>query len=170
MEKKSSGIGKLNLLASAVAFLFAVYILIVYIALMTGNKPNTIGYEIMSDYAHNWIYRFVLVLVMYFCILVNFVSIPSYLFLKGRKSGSPAKKYFAAAQLAATGVMLLAAILFWASFGPLFSGDMASPFATQYRILEVIFIPVMAGVQIFNIAYAPSDDMMKQLKKQHNRI
>ncbi len=170
MEKKTLGIGKLNILASVLAYLIAVYVLVMYIILMTGNKPDTIAFEIVSDNWVNWVYRFILVVLMYVCELVNLVAIPVYLVFKAKKIKPAEKKILAIAQVAASFVMLLLVILFWTSFGVLYKGDMNSPFATPYRILEVIFVPIMAGLQLFNILYAPSDDIMKQLKKQRNKI
>lgn len=161
-------IGILNGIASIIAFLFTVYITVIYIVAMTGNEANTIAYEIMSDNAINWVYRFVLVLLVYVCCLANLISIPGYLLLK--RNGSGLARTFAFIQIISSTLMLLFVILFWASFGPIFISDLNMPFATVYRILEVIFIPVMIGLMIFNILYTPSDDVMRKLKKRVDKI
>lgn len=170
MEQKSLGIGKLNILASSLAFLFVTYILVIYITLMVGDSPNTIAFEIVSDYAINWVYRFILVLLVYLCVLSLFISIPGYLVLKAKNIKNSTRRVFAITQVAATLVMLLCVILFWSTFGVLFNADMSTPFATPYRILEVIFVPIVLGLLMFSIFYAPSSDILKKLKKQKNKI
>lgn len=168
MEQQKTG--KLNILGSGVAFLVTVYVGVIYILLMAGNAPGNIAYEIGTDYAGYWAFRFVVCILMYLCCAVNVVAIPSYFALKSKNSDSPAKKFMGIAQIAATACMLVLVIMFWSAQGSVFDGDASSPFATPYRILELIFtILAIAGV-LLTVFYTASGDVLKKLKKKYNKL
>lgn len=111
-------IGKLNILGSGLAFLITVYIGVIYILLMSGGGSGNIAYEITTDYAGYWAYRFVICILMYVCCIVNVIAIPSYFALKSKNSSSPARKFMGAAQLVSAVVMLVLVIMFWTAQGP----------------------------------------------------
>lgn len=168
MEIKKTG--KLNILGSGVSFLFTVYIGIIYILLMAGNTPDSIGYEITSSHAGFWAFPFVLCLFMYIACIVNIVAIPAYYALKAKNSTSSLKKYTAIAQVISSIVMLLVVIMFWAWQGNIWNGNAKTPFATSYRIVELIFTLVQIGLVLLTIIYSPRSDSLRQLKnRQKNK-
>lgn len=168
MEKQKAG--KLNILGSLIAFCVTVYVLVIYILLMVGDTPGCIAFEMTTDFAGDWAYRFVLVILMYICCAVNIISIPAYFALKTIGSKHPARKYFGIAQITSSIVMLVLAIMFWATFGLVFNGSASTPFGTGYRIMEIILIPVMIGMLFLTVLYTPGNDMLKQIKKKYNKI
>ncbi len=162
--------GKLNILGSGVAFLVTVYIGIIYILLMAGTKSGNIAYEITTDYAQYWAFRFAVCIIVYICAIVNVAAIPSYFALKAKNSSHPAKKYMAIAQIAASSVMLIAVIMFWSAQGGIFNGDVSTPFATPYRIIELILAILQLGGVVLTTLYSANSDIMLRLKKKYNKV
>ena len=166
---KQQKIGKLNILGSAVAFLVTVYIAILYILLMAGSGKGNIAYEITTDYASYWMLRFVVCILMYVACAVNLFSIPAYFILKFRNSISDFRKGVAIAQVAASVLILVFVIMFWSAQGPVFITNAGSPFATAYRISELILSIIMIGAVLLTIFYSANDDQLIAIKKSHNR-
>ena len=100
METKK--IGKLNILGSAIAFLITLYIGIIYILLMAGTQEGNIAYEITTGYASHWMFRFVVCILMYVCVIVNLISITAFFILKATKPNHKAKSYALIAQIVAS--------------------------------------------------------------------
>lgn len=168
MENQKTG--KLNILGSGLAFLITVYIGVIYILLMSGGGSGNIAYEITTDYAGYWAYRFVICILMYVCCIVNVIAIPSYFALKSKNSSSPARKFMGAAQLVSAVVMLVLVIMFWTAQGPIFDGDVSTPFATPYRIIELIFAILQLPALVLTVLYTANNDMMKKIKKKYNKM
>lgn len=167
MENKK--IGKLNVLGSGIAFLIALYIGIIYILLMAGTKPGNIAYEITTGYASHWMFRFVVCIATYVFVIVSLVSIPAYFTLKAVDSKHKALGFARIAQFVGTVGLLICVILFWVAQGPIFIKALETPFATPYRIVELVLaIVAIAGVVLTTI-YSPSSDIMLALKKKHNK-
>lgn len=167
MEVKKTG--KLNILGSGVAFLITVFIGVIYILLMAGSEAGNLAHEITTDYAGYWALPFVVCILMYLCCLTNIVAIPAYYALKSKNSSSPAKKATGIAQIVASAVMLVLVIIFWSWQGGIFNGDASTPFATQYRILELIFAIAQIGLIVLTMAYSPRSDTLSQLKKKQRK-
>ncbi len=161
--------GKLNIFASATAFLFTVYIGIIYILLMAGDTPNSIGYEITTSYAADWVFPFILCLFMYVACLANVLAIPAYYALKSKNSESPMRKRTAIIQIVASAVMLLVVIMFWSWQGNIWYGDAGTPFATSYRIIELCFTIAQVGLVLLTILYSPRSDTIRQLKNRQKK-
>ena len=168
MEQQKTG--KLNILGSGVAFLVTIFVGVIYILLMAGNAPGNIAYEIGTDYAGYWAFRFVICILMYLCCVVNVIAIPSYFALKSKDSQSPVRKFMGAAQIIASVVMLILVIMFWSSQGSVFDGSASTPFATPYRILELIFTILQIGGVLLTVLYSASGDMLRKLKKKYNKL
>lgn len=164
--------GKLNLLGSGLAFLFTVYITVIYILLMAGSEPGCLAYEITSDYAGSFAFRFAVVVIMYLCCAVNLVSIPVYLVLKikGMNRNVTRRRAFGAASLIASVVMLVLAIMFTVASGAVFDSDMSSPFATPYRIIDIVVTALLIGAVLFTLLYSVSTDALRTLKKRYNKV
>ena len=135
-------IGKLNILGSFVAFAITVYIGVIYILLMAGTGRGNIAYEITTDYAGYWMFRFVICILMYVCCIVNVIAIPSYFALKSKNSESPVRKFMGLAQFIASG----------------------------YRIAELICAIVQIAAVLLTSLYTASNDQMKRLKKKYNKL
>lgn len=163
-------IGKLNILGSFVAFAITVYIGVIYILLMAGTGRGNIAYEITTDYAGYWMFRFVICILMYVCCIVNVIAIPSYYALKSKNSESPVRKFMGLAQFIASVAMLALVIMFWAAQGPVFIADGSTPFATGYRIAELICAIVQIAAVLLTSLYTASNDQMKRLKKKYNKL
>lgn len=167
MEIKKTG--KLNILGSGVSFLFTVYIGIIYILLMAGNTPDSIGFEITSSHAGYWAFPFILCLFMYIACIVNVLAIPAYYALKSKNSASRLKKHAAIAQVIASIVMLLVVIMFWSWQGGIWYGDAKTPFATPYRVIELCFTIAQIGLILLTIIYSPRSDTLRQLKNRQKK-
>ena len=167
METKK--IGKLNMLGSGLAFLITVYIGIIYILLMAGSSEGNIGFEMTTGYAGYWAFRFVVCILVYLCALVNIVAIPAYFALKAKGSDHPALKGFGATQIIASIVMLIAVIMFCSAQGPIFDADVSTPFATPYRIVELILAILSVGGVILTTVYTANSDVIHSLKKKYNK-
>lgn len=162
--------GKLNILGSGLAFLITVYVGVIYILLMAGNQPGNIAYEIGTDFAGYWAFRFVICILMYLCCAINVIAIPSYFALKSKNSDSPVRKYMGIAQIVSSVVMLVLVIMFWSAQGNVFDGDTSSPFATPYRIVELIFALLQIAGVLLTVFYTASNDVIKKLKKKYNKL
>lgn len=167
MEIKKTG--KLNILGSGLAFLITVYTGIIFILLMAGNTPDSIGYEISSSHAGYWAFPFVLCIFMYLACIVNVVAIPTYYALKSKNSSSPIMKYTAVAQVIASIVILLVVIMFWSWQGGIWNGNANTPFATPYRIIELCLSIAQIGLIFLTIFYSPRSDTIRQLKNRQKK-
>ena len=75
-----------------------------------------------------------------------------------------------AAQLVSAVVMLVLVIMFWTAQGPIFDGDVSTPFATPYRIIELIFAILQLPALVLTVLYTANNDMMKKIKKKYNKM
>lgn len=164
--------GKLNLLGSGLAFIITAYITVIYILLMVGDTPGCLAYEITTDYASYFAFRFVVVILMYVCCAVNLVSLPAYLVMKtkGLEWERTRRRAFGAASLISSVVMFALVIMFWSGCGSVFDGNMATPFATPYRIIETVLTVVQVGMVLLTLLYSVNTDALVALKKKYNRI
>ncbi len=167
MEIKKTG--KINIAASGLALLMTIYIGVIYILLMIGDTPNSIAYEIGTDYVGNWVFPFILCIFMYLACLANVLALPTYYALKSKNSSSPVKKASVIAQIFSSVVILLVVIMFWSWQGGIWYGDIGTPFATPYRIIELIFAIVQVGLVILTILYSPRTDTVRQLKNRKKK-
>lgn len=164
--------GKLNLLGSGLAFIITAYITVIYILLMVGSTPGCLAYEITTDYAPYFALRFVVVILMYVCCAVNLVTIPSYLVMKSKNMGWEVtrRRAFGAASLIASIAMFVLAIIFTAACGSAFNATMTTPFATPYRIIEIVLTVVQVGAVLLTLIYSVSTDALRALKKKYNKL
>ena len=163
--------GKLNLLGSGIAFVITVYMTVLYILLMAGSTPGCLAYEITTDYAPYFMLRFVVVILMYVCCAVNLVSIPTYLVMKSKNMDweAPRRRVFGAASFIASVLMLVLVIIFTAANGAVWNGDMSTPFATPYRVIEIVLASVQIGAVLLTLLYSVSTDALRALKKKYNK-
>ena len=66
--------------------------------------------------------------------------------------------------------MFVFVLMFWGAYMPVFDGDVSSPFATPYRIIEMLIALLQIGMVLLAVLYTPTNDMMKKLKREHRRI
>lgn len=165
-------IGKLNLLGSGLAFVITAYITVIYILLMAGSTPGCLAYEITTDYAAYFALRFVVVILMYVCCAINLVTIPSYLVMKrkGLEWERTRRRVFGAASLISSVVMFILVIIFTSACGAVFNSDMSSPFATPYRIIEIVLTVVQVGAVLLTLLYSVSTDALIALKRKYNKM
>lgn len=166
-------IGKLNILGSTLAFLITAYITVIYILIMAGSTPGCLAYEITRpDYAPYFMGRFVTVVIMYLCCLVNLISIPAYIAYKakGREYDAKKKRVLGIAQVVSSVVMFILIIVFWTSCGAAFDSNMATPFATPYRIIELILSILQVAAVLLTTLYSVDNDVIRTLKKKYNKI
>lgn len=164
--------GKLNLLGSGLAFVITAYITVIYILLMAGSTPGCLAYEITTDYAGYFALRFVVVILMYVCCAVNLVTLPSYLVMKrkGLEWERTRRRVFGAASLISSVVMFILVIIFTSACGAVFNSDMSSPFATPYRIIEIVLTVVQVGAVLLTLLYSVSTDALIALKRKYNKM
>lgn len=166
-------IGKLNILGSTLAFLITAYITVIYILLMAGSEPGCLAYEITRpDYRMYFMLRFVVVVLMYVCCLVNLISVPAYIAYKARGNEYDAKKQrvLGIAQVISSVAMFVLIIIFWNACGAAFVSDMKTPFATPYRIIELILSILQVGAVLLTTLYSVDNDVIRTLKKKYNKI
>ena len=164
--------GKLNLLGSGLAFLITAYLTVIYILLMMGSIPGCLAYEITTDYAGHFVLRFVVVVLVYVCCAVNLMTIPSYLVMKtkGLEWENNRRRIFGAASLISSAVMFVLVIMFTVASGSVFESDMATPFATPYRIIEIVLTVIQIAAVLLTLIYSVNNDALRVLKKKYNKI
>ncbi len=164
--------GKLNLLGSGLAFLITVYITVIYILLMVGSTPGCLAYEITTDYAGQFALRFVVVVLMYVCCAVNLVTIPSYFVMKTKNMEweITRRRVFGGASFVSSVVMFVLVIIFTVASGSAFDANMATPFATPYRIVEIVLTVLQVGAILLTLLYSVSNDALRTLKRKYNKI
>ena len=163
--------GKLNLLGSILAFVITVYVTVIYILLMAGSEPGCLAYEITTDYAGYFALRYAVVILMYVCCAVNLVTIPSYYVMKrkGLEWERKRRRAFGAASLISSVVMFVLVIIFMNASGSAFDGNMSTPFATPYRIIEIILTVIQVGAVLLTLLYSVSTDVLRTLKRKYNK-
>ena len=109
---------------------------------------------------------------MYVCCAVNLVTIPSYLVMKrkGLEWERTRRRVFGAASLISSVVMFILVIIFTSACGAVFNSDMSSPFATPYRIIEIVLTVVQVGAVLLTLLYSVSTDALIALKRKYNKM
>lgn len=166
-------IGKLNILGSTLAFLITAYITVIYILLMAGDDYGCLAYEITRpEFSAYFMLRFIVVVLMYVCCLVNIISIPAYIAYKakGREYDAKKKRVLGIMQVISSVVMFILVIIFWNACGAAFDPDMKTPFATPYRIIELVLSILQVGAVLLTTLYSVDNDVIRTLKKKYNKI
>ena len=89
---------------------------------------------------------------------------------KGLEWERTRRRVFGAASLISSVVMFILVIIFTSACGAVFNSDMSSPFATPYRIIEIVLTVVQVGAVLLTLLYSVSTDALIALKRKYNKM